>query len=612
MSGDIAGLEANLAESPARRLRVLAVLGQGGFGAVYLVEVHGGGLVQRLALKVMNTEMNQIGDMVARQRDEARLLARLNHDCIVKVFELTEIGGRPAVLMEYVEGCDVRALITGGAMPARVSFELISSVAGALDAAYSTPDPISGLPLEVVHRDIKPANILLSRHGGVKVLDFGIARSNFDREGRTGSAQFGTPRYMAPEQWLTGRVGPEIDVLALGRCLIELLSGRRAPRAPLDRMAYDQHVDGLLRTIPLISPDIDAELLVLLREMLAFDHAVRPDAARVHEVTAVLAERATGEGLRRFARRVVTEKLAEREARALMSSLPDLGTLPVLASLAPQAAPVAATVSVPGPPTPPTPTTAQEHQTLTPPTVTIERPVVQRGAGLAAGVLAASGVVLGGLGVVAVLALWAGAEPEVGPAETTSIASSPGPSPQAETERMEAPAQPQPAQPQPARPQSEQPPTTQSETAVTERGSAGAAQSREGRSRQLSSEPNETDDPSSSAAPSARVTPRQTSAEPVETASTPDVAEPDPTPRTVKTPPVRVSFSSKPANATVTVDGRAMGQTPLQGLSLTPGDHAIVMEVAGWSYSGTVNVLAGRSSAYRWDAADARFYRRER
>ena len=185
--------------SPPRKIRFIETIGKGGFGSVYLGEVQGrGGFVQRLAVKVLSEELANSADIAARHRDEARLLGLLNHDQIVKVFDMVELQGRPALLMEYVEGADCGALLREGPMSPRSAFEVAHAAAGALAFAWNTIDPASDRPLQVVHRDIKPANLLVSRHGGVKVLDFGIARGDFDREGRTESVQFGTARYMAP------------------------------------------------------------------------------------------------------------------------------------------------------------------------------------------------------------------------------------------------------------------------------------------------------------------------------------------------------------------------------------------------------------------------------
>ena len=90
-----------------REVTFVEALGKGGFGAVYLADVRGeDNFVQRIAVKVLNENLRGESDIVGRQRDEARILAQLNHDHIVKVFDLSEIHGRPAVFMEYVAGVD--------------------------------------------------------------------------------------------------------------------------------------------------------------------------------------------------------------------------------------------------------------------------------------------------------------------------------------------------------------------------------------------------------------------------------------------------------------------------------------------------------------------------
>jgi len=107
--------------SPDRSLELHRVLGKGGFGAVYLADLHGrDGFVQRVAVKVLSVQMNASADIAARQRDEARLLARLNHDHIVKVFDLTALDGRPTVIMEFVEGSDFGQLLRTGPLPLKV------------------------------------------------------------------------------------------------------------------------------------------------------------------------------------------------------------------------------------------------------------------------------------------------------------------------------------------------------------------------------------------------------------------------------------------------------------------------------------------------------------
>ncbi len=313
-----------------RQVEFLEVLGRGGFGAVYLADVHGAnGFVQRAAVKVLNNEMAEMADIAARQRDEARLLARLQHHAIVRVFDLCELHGRPAVLMEYVEGVDCSLLLRGNGLPPRAALQVIATAASALDAAYNHPVDRGGTPMRVVHRDIKPANLLVSKHGGVKVLDFGVARGEFDREGRTESVQFGTARYMAPEQWLYGSVGHGVDLYALGVTLAELLIGKNLGRAPLQPEAFRAHVDAVVAEIlrPAWSLETRTGIAHLLAGMLTHSPAVRLDAASVHDLAQGLADELPGESLPRFARRRVPALIEAR--RIKMRQLPVLDATPV-------------------------------------------------------------------------------------------------------------------------------------------------------------------------------------------------------------------------------------------------------------------------------------------
>ena len=301
-----------------RRVEFLSVLGRGGFGAVYLADLHGrDGFVQRVAIKVLNELMSESADIAARQRDEARLLARLNHDHIVKVYDLTEVHRRPAVIMEYVQGVDLALIQRQGPLAPRVALQAVACAASALDAAWRTPDPRTGRPLRVVHRDIKPSNLLLSKHGGLKVLDFGIARGDFDREGATGSVQFGTTRFMAPEQWLYRSVSDKVDVYALGVTFVELLAGATLERAPLDEVRFADHMAAAVAAV--VGEDVPPRLADMLREllsrMLAFDPKARPSAAEVHDQALQIADELNGESLGRYARRVVPPLLDARSAQ---------------------------------------------------------------------------------------------------------------------------------------------------------------------------------------------------------------------------------------------------------------------------------------------------------
>ena len=317
-----------------RRIDFVETLGQGGFGAVYLADVYGDNdFVQRLAIKILSEEMTALDDIAARQRDEARLLAQLNHHHIVKVIDLTTINGRPAVLMEYVEGADCAQLGQQGPLSVRAALEVVAAASSALAAAWEAPSPRTGRPLRVVHRDIKPANLLVSRHGGVKVLDFGVARGEFEREGKTESVQFGTARFMAPETWLHGEVSHKSDIFALGITLVELMARDKPGRAPLLPERFATWAQDLVEAgLPTRAQDRWRDgLSGLMASMLAFEPDARPDAATVHEALLGLLEGAEGLSLSRLARDRVPPLIEAR--RRQYAGVPMMSSIQVQAEI---------------------------------------------------------------------------------------------------------------------------------------------------------------------------------------------------------------------------------------------------------------------------------------
>ena len=316
--------EGHSRERVRRKIEFVEALGKGGFGAVYLANMRGrDNFAQRIAVKVLHADLGQNEDLVGRQRDEARLLGQLNHDHIVKVFDLLEIEGRPAVLMEYVPGVDAGKLLQRGPIPPRAALEIVAAAASGLDAAQTTISPFTGRSLAVIHRDVKPSNLLVSENGTVKILDFGIARADFEREGQTRSVQFGTARYMAPEQWLNESVTSAVDVFALGITAVELVSGARMDRLPLRK---DLFAAGVTRTLDSIqNPRWGRiwwrELQDLLSAMLSYEPALRPGAEEVHERCTRLSEDVGGTSLRRYSKSHVPELISQQRQRMQDESL---------------------------------------------------------------------------------------------------------------------------------------------------------------------------------------------------------------------------------------------------------------------------------------------------
>src|SRR5262249_41301452 len=152
---------------------------------VYLAEqISADGFQRIVAVKLLHAKWSSHDEVVMRTRDEARLLGLIRHQHIVKVEDLTSIDGKCAIVMEYLEGVDLKFIIAflrdkGQEFPRAALFETMLGVASALDAAYNGTPNAGSPPLKVIHRDIKPSNVFVTIPGAVKLLDFGTARANF-------------------------------------------------------------------------------------------------------------------------------------------------------------------------------------------------------------------------------------------------------------------------------------------------------------------------------------------------------------------------------------------------------------------------------------------------
>jgi serine/threonine protein kinase len=198
------------------RYRVEEVLGSGGMALVYRARDEE--LDRPVAIKVLAD--NLAADDAFRKRflREARLAAQLAHPNVVRVFDSGEAGGRPYIVMEYVEGETLAELLArrGRLSPAE-AVELALQVCSGLEHAHH-----AGL----VHRDVKPQNLIIRGDGTIKIVDFGIARSAQGTQLTETGSVLGTAAYLAPEQAAGEEVTPATDVYALGVVLYEMLAGR--------------------------------------------------------------------------------------------------------------------------------------------------------------------------------------------------------------------------------------------------------------------------------------------------------------------------------------------------------------------------------------------------
>lgn len=235
-------------------------------------------LNRTVAVKLMREQFTTDRQFVERFRREAQAAARLSHENIASVYDTGSANGTYYIVMEYVEGTDLKQRIRrDGALPILTTLEIGRQIASALDAAHR-----SGL----VHRDIKPHNILLNTEGKSKVTDFGIAKLTSD--GEDTGVIIGSVHYISPEQARGEATTPSSDLYSLGAVLFEMLTGRTVfeadnAMAVAHKQIYER--PPLLRTL---RPDIPPTVESMVLRCLEKDPRARYQSAA--ELSAVLTQ----------------------------------------------------------------------------------------------------------------------------------------------------------------------------------------------------------------------------------------------------------------------------------------------------------------------------------
>ncbi len=233
------------------QFEIIALIGQGGMGAVY--KARQPKLDRVVALKLLPSDVEGAGSgFTGRFEQEARAMAKMSHPNIVTVHDFGETDeGHRYIVMEYVDGIDLHAAVASGQVTVQHALSWIPQICRALQYAHDQG---------VVHRDIKPANILISREGEVKVGDFGLAKLIDRHQGKVVTqtqVSMGTPDYAAPEALEAGAgVDRRTDVYSLGVLFYELLTGkvpRGAWRPPSAHADIDRRLDAIV--VKALQPD---------------------------------------------------------------------------------------------------------------------------------------------------------------------------------------------------------------------------------------------------------------------------------------------------------------------------------------------------------------------
>ncbi|MCL4401812.1 MAG: bifunctional serine/threonine-protein kinase/formylglycine-generating enzyme family protein, partial [Acidobacteria bacterium] len=235
-----------------------------------------------VVVKVLTDEACADSQAKARFLQEARTAGTILHENIIRIYDFGEdAGGRPYMVMEFLTGEDLRALIKNGRagdLPNKI--RIAAQIAAALEHIHSE---------RIIHRDIKPENVHVNPDGVVKLMDFGIAKAP-DMTLTAPGLTMGTPYYMAPEQVLGRDVTHLVDIYAFGILLFELVTGTRPLKADSIEQLFAQILSGSLNLEPLKQAGIPEPLADLVATLVAKDPARRPQsfAAVRHDLQGIL------------------------------------------------------------------------------------------------------------------------------------------------------------------------------------------------------------------------------------------------------------------------------------------------------------------------------------
>jgi serine/threonine protein kinase len=280
------------------RYEIISHLATGGMAQILLARQSGLGSFERhVVLKTILRERANDQRFVTMFLDEAKLAATLNHQNVAQVYEVDHADGAYFMAMEYVHGENSRAILEaslkrGWTIPLELAVMLIGGAAAGLHHAHERRGK-NGAPLNIVHRDVSPANIMVGYDGSIKVLDFGIAKAEERATKTVGGTIKGKYGYMSPEQCRGKPIDRRSDIFALGICLYELTTLRRAFKGNDDFETMKRIVAGDVMPPSIAVPNYPRELEAIVLTAMANDANARFQTAQeLTEALDVFAQRA--------------------------------------------------------------------------------------------------------------------------------------------------------------------------------------------------------------------------------------------------------------------------------------------------------------------------------
>ena len=260
---------------PESRYRITERVAAGGMAEVFRgVAESLQGFRKNIAIKRVLPALTKNKKFVAMFLDEARLSLALQHANIVQVFDIGHVDDTYFIVMEFVDGVDMKALLEwrrriNKRLSVAQTLYIISEVCKALSYAHELLNPETGKPLGIVHRDISPPNVLISKQGEVKVVDFGLAKAQSQLESTDPGVVKGKMSYLSPEAARGEEVDNKADIFAVGILLYEMLTGKRLFYGESDYQTVELVRNARIPPIRAQNHEVEPELEGIVRRALA-------------------------------------------------------------------------------------------------------------------------------------------------------------------------------------------------------------------------------------------------------------------------------------------------------------------------------------------------------
>src|ERR1700712_4916539 len=268
-----------------QRYKVLEKIASGGMAEVFRAESAGlEGFKKTVAIKRVLPHLSEKKQFIGMFLDEARVSAQLSHSNCVQVFDIGVGDNTYFIVMEYVDGADLKGLIehrqkTGTPFPVEEACLICVRICEGLSYAHELTDN-NGESLHIVHRDMSPPNVLITRFGEVKIVDFGLAKANSQLEKSEPGIIKGKFSYLSPEAAMGQEVDARTDIFAVGIILWELLGGQRLFLGETDFQTVKKVQQAQVPSISQVNRKVPPELERIVNKALVRDSVQRYGTAR--------------------------------------------------------------------------------------------------------------------------------------------------------------------------------------------------------------------------------------------------------------------------------------------------------------------------------------------